>query len=70
MHKILEEALAKRDQFLKEHTEYQEYQDEIDRILDATPAEHRLEVMRQLICGKLVELSGALLELAEQRKKQ
>lgn len=61
---ILEEALAKREAFLKEHPEYQEYQEEIDRILDATPSDKRLEVMTLLLTTKLSELSNVLLDLA------
>ena len=61
---ILERALKRREDFLKEHPEYQEYQDEIDRILDATLPEKRLEVMGLLLSTKLSELGSALTDLA------
>ena len=61
---ILERALKRREDFLKEHPEYQKYQDEIDRILDATLPEKRLEVMGLLLSTKLSELGSALTDLA------
>jgi predicted nuclease with TOPRIM domain len=66
----LEEALKRREEFLKEHPEYQAYQDEIDRLLSAAPPEKRLEVLMMLLAGKASELGALLTELLKKKALQ
>ena len=54
----LADAIAERSRFLEQYPQYQEYQREIDRILDkAGSADNRMAVLAMLIEGKLVEMS-------------
>jgi hypothetical protein len=54
----LADAIAERSRFLDRYPQYQEFQMDIDRILDkAGSADNRMAVLAMLIEGKLVEMS-------------
>lgn len=59
----LQTAIAKRDQFLKDHPHLQSYQDQISNILDRTPEKDRMHVLGILMSTKLIDLQKKLLEL-------
>lgn len=56
--KALAEALAERSRFLEMYPQYQEFQSDIDRMLDKSGSRsNRMAVLAMLIEGKLVEMS-------------
>jgi hypothetical protein len=57
---ILKEAIEKRDKFLKDYPHMQEFQKEIDDILDKTPTHMRKDVVITLLISKLQELQQSL----------
>jgi hypothetical protein len=60
----LARALAEKAEFLNQHPEYREYQEEIDRLLDkAGTMENRMAVLAMLMEGKLIELHQQLQKL-------
>lgn len=61
----LEEAIAARDEFLKNNPDMQAYQDEIDDILSKTSEDKRLEVMALLMATKTVELGNEVAKLQQ-----
>ena len=57
-------ALAEKMEFLNQHPEYREFQQEIDRLLDnAGTPENRMTVLAMLMEGKLIELHQQLHKL-------
>jgi hypothetical protein len=65
----LEKAVAARDEFLEANPHLQNYQDEIDSILDRTPWGQRSEVMAMLICEKMESLVRNLKMLGYELRK-
>lgn len=62
--KALAAALAEKMEFLDQHPEHREFQQEIDRLLDkAGTPENRMSVLAMLMETKLVELHRQLREL-------
>lgn len=62
--KALAIALAEKMEFLEQHPEYREFQQEIDRLLDkAGSSENRMTILAMLMEGKLVELHQQLQKL-------
>ena len=69
---VLADAIAERSRFLEQYPQYQEFQRDIDKMLDkAGSADNRMAVLAMLIEGKLVEmsqqfrtLSGILIKMA------
>lgn len=60
----LAQALAEKAEFLNQHPEHQEFQNEIDRLLDkAGNMENRMAVLAMLMEGKLIELHQQLQKL-------
>jgi len=60
-HEILEAALRAREQFLKEHPHLQDFQNEIDRIMEKTVGfENRMSVLAFMIETKLYELRDSI----------
>lgn len=56
--KALAEALAERSRFLEMYPQYQEFQSDIDKMLDKSGSRsNRMVVLAMLIEGKLVEMS-------------
>jgi hypothetical protein len=56
--KALAEALAERTRFLEMYPQYQEFQSDIDKMLDKSGSRsNRMAVLAMLIEGKLVEMS-------------
>ncbi len=56
--KALAEALAERSRFLEKYPKYQEFQSDIDMMLDkAGNRKNRMAVLAMLIEGKLIEMS-------------
>lgn len=54
--KSLEEALKEREDFLKENPHMQEYQDEIDEVLDKCVSDQdRLICISMMLAGKMSE---------------
>jgi len=51
----LQEAIDARDKYLEANPNLQSYQDEIDRILDATDPKQRMDVLAIMMSGKLME---------------
>lgn len=64
--KKLEEAIARRDKFLEENPDLQNFQDEINRVLDKclSPAE-RMDAISIMIGNKLNEFTHTLTDLQE-----
>jgi len=63
---ILEEALRAREQFLKEQPHLQDFQDEIDRMLEKTVGfENRMSVLSFMMEAKLYELSRAFSDIRD-----
>ena len=57
----LQEAIKKRDDYLKENPRLEKFQKEIDSILDkTTDPQARLEAVTLLLAGKMNELKTAL----------
>ncbi len=56
----LEKAIEKRNKFLQENPNMQEFQNEIDKIMDKTPAYMRKEVIITLMMSKIQELREQL----------
>lgn len=56
MNKKLQDAIAKRDQFLKDRPDMIPYQQEIDNIMDSCPESERMEVLSIMITSKLQDL--------------
>ena len=67
--KILDDAIAKRDEFLEKHPHLKEVQKEYDRIIDAVPEEKRLEVATIMLSSSLVSLSQHQADLANLLKQ-
>jgi hypothetical protein len=64
--RTLDEALAKREEYLAENPHLREYQSEINRILDNSgDTAARMEVLGMLMQGKLLELQSELQKLKE-----
>ena len=62
--KTLADALAERDQFLKNHPKYQALQNDINKMLDkAGSPENRMAVLAVLMEAKLLELQKELRHL-------
>ena len=60
----LARAVAEKAEFLNQHPEYQEYQKQIDQLLDkAGSMENRMAVLAMLMEGKLIELHQQLQKL-------
>lgn len=59
----LQKAIKARDEFLAANPHLQGYQDEINRILDATDESQRIEVLGMMMSGKLLEQQAKLVEL-------
>jgi hypothetical protein len=57
---ILQIAIEKRDKFLKDHPYIQEFQNEIDDIINKTPIHMRKDVIINLLISKLQELQQNL----------
>lgn len=56
--KALAEALAERSRFLEKYPQYQEFQSDIDRMLDKSGSRsNRMVVLAMLIEGKLGEMN-------------
>ena len=60
----LDELIKERDEYLKRNPKMQEFQNQIDELLEKTPSEKRLEVIILMMSGKLIELQCALMELS------
>ncbi len=56
----LQIAIKKRDKFLKDHPHMQEFQNEIDDILEKTPTHMKKDVVITLLISKLQELQQNL----------
>ena len=56
----LEKAIEKRNKFLQENPNMQEFQNEIDDILEKTPTHMRKDVVVTLLISKLQELQQNL----------
>ena len=56
----LEKAIEKRNKFLQENPNMQEFQNEIDKIMDKTPTYMRKEVIITLMMSKIQELREQL----------
>jgi hypothetical protein len=55
--KALAEALAERSRFLEKYPQYQEFQSDIDKMLDKSGSRsNRMVVLAMLIEGKLAEM--------------
>jgi len=60
---ILEKAIKAREEYLKNNPHLNDYQKEIDDILDKTRTEDRMSVISLMTTGKLLELQKKLMEL-------
>jgi hypothetical protein len=61
----IEDAIAKRDAYIKERPHLQEFQNQIDDALDKCAEEDRPEVLMILLAGKMAELRDRMNELQE-----
>ena len=59
----LEAAIAARDEFLEKNPQLRAQQEEIDRILDSTPDDQRMDVLSIMMSTELLKLQKALLDL-------
>jgi len=57
---ILKETIEIRDKFLKDHPHMQEFQNEIDDIINKTPTHMRKDVAITLLISKMQELQQNL----------
>jgi predicted metalloenzyme YecM len=61
----LEEAIAKRDQYLKENPHLQSYQDQIDDIMDKCKPEDRKDALLMMMHEKVTQLSEQMINLKD-----
>jgi hypothetical protein len=52
-------------EFIKKNPQYNEQQEDIQKTLDSTPEDRRLEVIAMLMAGKLAELTEAFCKFNE-----
>lgn len=63
--KTIAEAIKDRDQFLEDHPHLKWLQKDIDRIVNATPDQHRLDALSLMLAASFIELSKGLKELSK-----
>lgn len=57
----VQKAIRKRDEFLSQNPHLQEFQKELDKLLDETTPDLRLETLSMMMTGKLIELQVNLM---------
>lgn len=65
----LERLVEKRDKLLEEKPHLQPLQNELNHMLDNTPNENRMDIIRIMMTTKLVELQESLLTLSKELHK-
>lgn len=59
----LQKAIDTRDKYLEANPHLQSYQDEIDRVLDATDPKQRMDVLSIMMSSKLMEQHAEFMKL-------
>lgn len=59
----LEKLLKQKEEYLNSHPEMQDYQNQIDTIMEKCKPEDRFQVLQIMLANKLIELADKFTEL-------